>query len=132
MPKASIDFNARNLAALVEGASQAELDNLPFGVILLDREGKVLFYSETEARQSGYGKSPLGQNFFEISRCRNKGDLREELMRAIETENADIEFAWTGDYDEVRREMRIRLVSARRGGVWMFVEREPEGAHRVA
>lgn len=132
MPKASIDFNSKNLAALVEGASQAELDSLPFGVILLDREGKVLFYSATEGRQSGYGKSPLGQNFFEISRCRNKGDLREQLQRAIETENADFEFAWSGDYDAPAREMRIRVQSASRGGIWMFVEREPEGAHRVA
>ncbi len=132
MAKASIDFNAADLAAQLERASQTELDALPFGVILLDREGKVLFYSATEAQQSGYGKSPLGQNFFEISRCRNKGDLREELMRAIEMENADVEFAWRGDYDGPAREMRIRLQTARRGGIWMCVEREPEGAHRVA
>jgi photoactive yellow protein len=132
MPKAAIQFDASNLAAQVERASQDELNNLPFGVVLLDREGTVLFYSATEARQSGYGMSPLGQNFFAISRCRNKGDLREQLLRAMEMENADIEFAWSGDYDAPTREMRIRVQSASRGGIWMFVEREPDSANRAA
>ena len=128
MARAPIDFNSKNLAALVEAASQDELDKLPFGVILLDREGKILFYSATEARQSGHRTPPLGQNFFDVSRWRNKSGLREEIMRAIETENADIEFAWTGDDGPPAREMRIRLQSASRGGVWMFVEHEPNGA----
>ena len=38
-----IDFDAPDLAARVEKVSQFDLDHLPFGVILLDREGNVLF-----------------------------------------------------------------------------------------
>lgn len=127
-----IDFDAADLGAQLERVSQAELDALPFGVILLGRDGTVLFYSATEARQSGYGTAPLGQNFFAVSRCRNKAELRERLMRAMEAENADVEFAWSGDYDEPRRDLRIRLQTASRGGLWMCVQRDAGAAQSAA
>ena len=64
MASASIDFNAPDLAARAEEATQFDLDHLPFGAILLDRAGTVLFYSEAEARLSGYGEIPIGQNLY--------------------------------------------------------------------
>ena len=124
MADAIIDFNAPDLAARIEQVSQFELDNLPFGVILLDRDGTVLFYSATEARLSGYGAIPVGQNLFEISRCMNGDDFRGRLTRAMEEGPVDLEFGWPGDYSESSRELRIRVQSLRKGGVWMFIERD--------
>ncbi len=129
MAKASIDFNAADIAAQAEEARQSDLDALPYGVIKLDRQGVVKFYSATEARLSGYGVAPLGQNLFDISQCPNREDLRARIMGAIESgamENApvDLELAWLGDLSNPLREMRIRVQSARDGGVWMFIERD--------
>lgn len=124
MPRADIDFNAPDLAARIENSSQSALDNLPFGVILLDRDGVVRFYSATEARVSGYGNKPLGHNLFDISSCANREVLRERVMRAMEDGQADLEFAWFGDPTDPRREMRIRVQSARSGGVWLCIERD--------
>jgi len=124
MTAANIDFNAANLATQIEALSQHDLDNLPFGVILLDRAGTVLFYSETEARQSGYNAIPLGKNLFDIARCMGREDFRGRLMRAMEEGPVDLEFGWPGDYSDPKRELRIRVQSARRGGVWMFIERD--------
>jgi PAS domain-containing protein len=56
---APVDFGAPDLAAHIERLNQFNLDQLPFGVILIDRDGIVLFYSQTEAKQSGYGKAHL-------------------------------------------------------------------------
>jgi photoactive yellow protein len=92
MAAAAIDFNAPDLAARIEQSSQFDLDRLPFGVILLDREGKVLFYSATEARLSGYGAIPIGQNLFEISSCLGSDDFRERLTRATKAGPVDLEF----------------------------------------
>ena len=64
MAKASIDFNATDIAVQAEQARQSDLDALPFGVIKLDRQGIVRFYSETEARLSGCNLIPLGQILF--------------------------------------------------------------------
>jgi photoactive yellow protein len=121
---ATIDFDAPDLAARVEMLSQDERDRLPFGVILLDREGIVTFYSQTEARQSGYPGTPVGQNFFTISRCFGTDDFRGRITRAMEEGAVDLEFGWPGDFADPKRELHIRVQSARSGGVWLFISRD--------
>lgn len=124
MAKASIDFNAADIAAQAEEARQSDLDALPYGIIKLDRQCRVTFFSETEARLSGHGVIPLGQNLFDISQCPNREELRAQIKRAMENAPADFELAWVGDLNAPLREMRIRVQSARDGGVWMFIERD--------
>ena len=124
MPAASVDFNAPDLAARIEQLSQHELDQLPFGVILLDHEGTVLFYSATEARQSGYTGSPMGRSFFTLSRCAGMADFRNRIMRVLEAGPVDLELGWVGDYVDCSRELRIRVQSSRPGGIWLFIERD--------
>ena len=119
-----IDFNAPNLGARIETLNEYEIDQLPFGVILLNREGTVLYYSATEARLSGYGKSPVGQNMFEISACMGSDSFRGRVTRAMEQGPVDLEFGWPGDFGNPDRELRIRVQSSRSGGVWMFIERD--------
>ena len=128
MADAIIDFDAPDLAALAEAASQFELDNLPFCVIQLDRAGTVLFYSATEARLSGYGEKPLGLNLFAISRCLGSDAFRGRIERAMEQGPVDLEVGWPGDYGDPGRELRIRVQSSRNGGLWLFIERDGTGA----
>jgi hypothetical protein len=97
---------------------------LPFGVVLLDREGTVLFYSATEARLSGYGMTPLGKNFFEVSRNPRMGDLRSRIRDAMEQGPVNLEIGWTGDLANPQRDMSIRVQSSRQGGVWLFFDRD--------
>jgi hypothetical protein len=42
----------------------------------------------------------------------------------MENTPVDLELAWFGDPNDPKREMRIRVQSARDGGVWMFIERD--------
>ena len=124
MADATIDFDAPDLARRAEAASQFELDNLPFGVILLDRAGTVLFYSATEARLSGYGEKPLGLNLFAISSCLGSDAFRGRIERAMDKGPVDLEIGWPGDYGDANRELRIRVQSSRNGGLWLFIERD--------
>jgi photoactive yellow protein len=121
---ATVNFDAPDLARDLEQLTQSELDALPFGVILLDRDGTVKFYSQTEADQSGYGKLPLGRNLFEVSHCLASDDFRGRIMRAMEAGPVDIEFVWVGDFTDPKRDMRVRVQSARQGGVWIMIERD--------
>jgi photoactive yellow protein len=129
---ATVNFDAPNIARDLEQLTQSELDALPFGVILLDRQGTVLFYSQTEARQSGYGELPLGRNLFEVSRCLESDDFRGRIMRAMEVGPVDIEFVWVGDFTDPKRDMRVRVQSARQGGVWVMVKRDPAASASAA
>ena len=124
MTAAKINFDAPDLATQAERHSQFELDHLPFGVIRIDREGIVLFYSATEAEQSGSGPIPVGQNLFEIADCLAGDGFRGRIIRAMEAGPVDLEFGWPGDFADPKRELRIRVQSARQGGVWLFIERD--------
>jgi photoactive yellow protein len=124
MARETVNFDAPNLAAQIEQLSRHELDHLPFGVILLNREGVVLFYSATEAQQSGYGKIPIGQNLFELSSCMGSDDFNGRIMRAMEEGPVDLEFGWTGDFDDPKRDLRFRIQSSSAKGIWIFVERD--------
>jgi photoactive yellow protein len=119
-----IDFNAPNLCKRIETLNEYEIDQLPFGVILLNREGTVLYYSKTEARLSGYGENPVGRNMFDISACMGSDNFRGRVTRAMEQGPVDLEFGWPGDFGYPKRELRIRVQSSRSGGVWMFIERD--------
>ncbi len=121
---ATVNFDAPDLARRIEELSQSELDLLPFGVILLDPLGTVQFYSETEARLSGYGARPLGRNLFEMSTCLGSDDFRGRITRALEAGPVDLEFGWKGDYADPKRDLRIRVQSASRGGVWVMIDRD--------
>lgn len=50
---------------------EEDLDKLPYGLIVLDVEGRVLFYNETESRYAGFSRERvLGKNFFgEVAPC---------------------------------------------------------------
>lgn len=120
----SIDFDAPDLVQHIEQLSQAELNALPFGVILIATDGRVKFYSDTEARQSGYNKSAIGLNFYELCERFGGDAFRGRIERAMEEGPVNLEIGWTGDYGDPKRDLRLRVQSARAGGVWIFVERD--------
>lgn len=60
MPRPNIDIG------YVNDVSAKELDRLPYGLIILNRAGDVLFYNETESQLAGFAReSVVGKNFFQ-------------------------------------------------------------------
>ena len=125
MAGASVDFDAPDLAAQLDALSDGERDTLPFGVILLDREGVVRFYSETELRYSKYPGQRIGVNFFQMARRKMKDELWQTIRRAMEGGGpVDLDFGWAGDHVDQKNQHRLRVVSASNGGVWLAFERD--------
>ena len=125
MAGASVDFDAADLAAQLDALSDGERDTLPFGVILLDREGVVRFYSETELRYSKYPGQRIGVNFFQMARRKMKDELWQTIRRAMEAGGpVDLDFGWAGDHVDQKKQHRLRVVSAKNGGVWLAFERD--------
>ena len=123
----AVRFDAADLVQHIEKLSQYQLDNLPFGVILIDREGMISFYSKTEAQQSGYGHDPTGQNLFAISPCMASNDFHGRIKRAMDEGPVDLEFGWSGDYDDPTRDLRLRVLSSSdNNNIWIFIERDAE------
>lgn len=123
----TVDFDAPDLAAQLERMSGAEIDALPFGVIRLDRNFKVLIYSKTEARLSGSRQQPIGDYFFNFARKLASENFRGRIEQAMADGRVDLDIGWVGDFDDPRRNLRIRVQSASDGGVWLCLDRDPRG-----
>ena len=125
-PRASeTAFDDQDIVRQVERLSSAELDALPFGVVRLNADGEVSFFSRTEAEQSGYGSRPaLGRRFFsELAPCMGSPEFRNRVEQAHADRTLDILFEHVGDFGNATRVLRIRLKAASDGGTWLLLQR---------
>ncbi len=59
MPRPALDIG------YINAVSPEELDALPYGLVVLDTQGQVLFYNETESSLTGFARERvIGKNFF--------------------------------------------------------------------
>jgi photoactive yellow protein len=87
--------------------TEAELDNIPTGIIRLDRNGKILYYNRSQAELAHRdSKSTVGLNFFrEVAPCAAVKDFQgrfEEFVNMlggskIEPFSFTFRFAWGGE-----------------------------------
>lgn len=124
MPVTKVDIDPDALAREIGRLSANDIDGLPFGAILLDRDGKVLAYNRAEEQLSGRSRTEVvGRNFFtEVAPCtrvkRFFGTFQEGIERKSLNEIFDFTFKFPGNPKEVR----IRMVYAEAAkGVWIFV-----------
>lgn len=118
-------FDAPQLADAVEKLSPAALDALPYGAIRLDTDGKVMSFNAAERRLSGYAKEVAGRTFFtDIAPCMNSPNFRGRIDRAMASGRLDIQFGHIGDFDDLEKELAVRVQSATGGGCWIFLKRE--------
>ncbi len=68
-----VGFDAANLLEVLEGASFQDIDELAFGLVVMDRAGDVVFYNADEAARAGLSADRvIGRNFFEsVGPCTN-------------------------------------------------------------
>jgi photoactive yellow protein len=126
MTTTTVSFDEPALARAVEGLSEEEIDNLPFGATKLDTEGHVVFYSKAEQRLSGRKKRPtVGLNYFlTVAPCMSGPDFKGRIDAAAAAGEVDIELGWTGDFADREREVIVRIQSASDGGLWIFISRD--------
>jgi photoactive yellow protein len=115
------------LAARLDALPRASLDALPFGVIRTDATGAVVYFSATEAQQSGYqGDRALGRTFFtEMAPCMGTPAFLQRIERAASAGTLDVTFEHVGDFQDAERELTARVFSAASPGLWIFLRRRP-------
>jgi photoactive yellow protein len=120
------DFNRPDLARAIETLDAKQIDQLPYGVIRLDADGVTKIFNATEARMSGFKSRPaLGLEFFlDVAPCMGKPEFRGRIDQARRNGTVDIEMGWVGDFDDLDREMQVRIQSSSDNGIWIFIHRE--------
>lgn len=122
----NFDFNRPDLAKAIEQLTPSELDELPFGVIKLDSDGVTKIFNATEARMSGFKSRPaIGLEFFlNVAPCMGKPEFRGRIEQARQSGLVDFEMGWIGDFDDMDREMQVRIQSSSDNGIWIFIHRD--------
>lgn len=109
----------------VDGLSNAELDQLPFGAIQLDRAGTILQFNEYEANLSNRrAPDTVGRNFFtDVAPCTNVKDFAGRFHEGIAAGELNATFDYYFAFKQQPRNVRVTLFySAPTGTVWVFVE----------
>ncbi|EWY40737.1 hypothetical protein N825_32945 [Skermanella stibiiresistens SB22] len=108
---------------LVEEINEADLDDLPIGVIQLDRNGRILTYNATESRFSGrHAELMIGRDFFrDIAPCTFTPEFHGRFRDGMEHGNLNVIFSYVFPFNQPVRVL-IEMRSGRQPGTaWIFL-----------
>src|SRR5688572_21856946 len=112
---------------LLDTLSGEELDELPVGIIQLDREGTVLQYNSTESSLARIDRDQVvGRNFFqEIAPCTAVRDFQGRFEQGVASKSLDTTFAYRFRFQDDRtRDVSITMsYRPDTDVVWVVVER---------
>jgi photoactive yellow protein len=108
----------------IESLSEQQLDELPFGAIRLDREGRILAYNRAESELSGRRReSVVGRNFFaEVAPCTDVPDFAGRFREGVAKGSLHTVFPYVFDHQMEPRNVWVTLFySHETGTAWVFV-----------
>ncbi len=103
--------------------SEEEFDGLPFGIIQIDCEGRVLRYNAFESELSGMTpESVKGRNFFhEIAPCTDVSGFRGRFEEAKGEPVINLQFAFVFPFARGERRVFIHILAGPNETFWIFV-----------
>jgi photoactive yellow protein len=123
--RASIDIDLPNLAEVLRGLTEDEINSLPFGVIRLDEDGVVVFFSDRERQMSGLRKEAVNRLFFvDIAPCLNTSRYRGRIEKALASGQLDMTFEETTDLPNGEQDvdLHVRVLATKGGGCWILTK----------
>ena len=108
----------------IQSFNEQELDQLPFGSIRLDREGKILSFNQAEVSHSGRKKeNVIGKNFFtDVAPCTNVQEFAGKFREGVQAGKLHTVFPYVFDYQMDPRNVWVTLFySNETDTAWVFV-----------
>jgi len=109
---------------MVDALSPTELDGLPYGVIQLDRTGRILKYNAVESRLASLSpEDAVGKQFFtEIAPCTRVQEFYGRFKEGVIREVLDTSFKFHFAFKQSPRDVTVRLFfSKRTRTVWVLI-----------
>jgi photoactive yellow protein len=93
----------------------ASLDLLPYGIIVLDVDGNVVFYNDREEQIAGRQRADvLGRNFFtEVAPCTEVSEFFDHFKEVMAAEGLTAEFAFHFPFQPDARDVEIAMTGFR-------------------
>ena len=121
-----VTFDQDDLANKLAQMSDSQLDDLAFGAVKLDAEGKILQYNAAEGDITGRKpEEVIGKNFFtEIAPCTGTDQFQGKFKEGVASGDLNAAFEYTFDYNMVPTKVRVQMKNAAGGqAYWVFVKR---------
>ncbi len=124
-----LDTTSRMLAPFLDQLTVEEMDDIPYGVVQLDLDGRVLSYNRAEAENVGVMPRPLGLHFFfDVAPSANVPEFYGRFLAGVAEQRLDYTFSFTFSCALMPRRVMVRqYFSMRTGSVWLFVG-QPDGS----
>ena len=112
------------LLAAADAMTPEELDALPYGMIQLDANGRILKYNAVESRLASLAQEQaLGKQFFtEIAPCTKVQEFYGRFRDGVVRESLDTAFQFHFAFKQQPRDVTVRLFYSRRTrSVWVMI-----------
>jgi photoactive yellow protein len=121
-----IAFGKDDIDNSLSKLSGKQIDELAFGAIQLDGQGKILRYNEAEALITGRkATAVIGTNFFrDVAPCTNTARFKGVFDAGVRSDNLNTMFEYVFDYKMTPTKVKIHMKKAISDGTfWIFVKR---------
>jgi photoactive yellow protein len=128
MTKPSVPFVTPADAERIDHMPAAELNELPFGAIQLDRKGTILRYNRHESELTGRAaERVIGRNFFEdVAPCTNVREFAGRFREGVARGELHAVFPYRFDFEMAARDVTVTLFySQTTDTAWVFVREIP-------
>lgn len=138
VPKSALPMGAPDdLFHRVDNLGTSDLDSLPFGLIQLDRNGRILKFNQTEAQLARINRDrQIGRSFFdEVAPCTKVREFYGRFEEGLRLRTLYETFGFVFKFDHGWRNVAITLFySDKTDSVWVLISQTsvtpPPGAQR--
>lgn len=120
-----IKFGSDHVENLV-AQDPTRLDRLPFGAVLLDRNGKIVKYNAYETGLTGRPSNEVvGKSFFnDVAPCTKGHQFQGRFQQAVQQGSCNVMFEYAFDYKMAPAKVRVHMKSVSLDeGIWVFIKR---------
>jgi photoactive yellow protein len=125
-----VRFGTDDIDNVLSQMEDSQLNDLAFGAVQLDKDGKILSYNQAEGEITGRDPEEVkGKNFFtEVAPCTNTDEFYGKFKEGVASGNLNNLFEYVFDYKMTPTKVQVHMKKALQGdSYWVFVKRIARG-----
>ena len=121
-----VQFGSNDIENKLASMDNGQLDDVAFGAIQLDGNGKIIQFYAAEGDITGRDPSAVvGKNFFtDVAPCTNSKEFKGKFDEGVKNGDLNTMFEYTFDYEMKPTKVKVHMKKALSGdSYWVFVKR---------
>ena len=121
-----VKFGKSDIENVISRMSKTQIDNLAFGAIQLDSDGRIMTFNLAEGAMTGVDAGTvIGKNFFrDVAPCTSTPAFEGVFREGVKNDNLNTIIEYTFDYQMTATKVKVHMKRAIHGGsFWIFVKR---------